>query len=605
MAITSVYDPITNTTKTQYTPDATVQTPVAPTNNQHVNPNTGKTNEQVLAESTAVAQTAAATIGQTYTPPTNIPNPVPAPNLQTTGTPAPTLPTPTAPGLNETFTNSLTAEADRNRKAVEDAYKTQLAEIEKNRVAAEKKIQDLTTLQQENVLGNVDTLSQPFRQTLEDTQREKLYVNENFEANQKLTNELDSLLTQGNELITAQKAKGGLDSLAVPRLNQTISDVNARAGVIQAVMSARNGQIGQAYTMIDRSVAAITADRQDRLAYYSTLYNFYEGQKDMKGKKLVTLDNDKKTFLNAQIGLLENDLKRSQETADNIKEAMTNPETALTYAEAGITLNDSPEQINAKLAKYAQVKEVRDSVNEMSKAGFKPVSGAVSAGAETRSFTDSKGITRTYYKPVVLPKTTANGSIDKSSLTSAQLKDFEVNTQRKVSEIESLLLADGLDSRVGPTAPSRRQYAILDAFGAGDYFAGSIQTLLGTLTLDKLISAKGSGATFGALSEGELALLAASASKINTWEIWKKDGKDVPYGTVGATPSGEWKIDEASFKAELQKIIDWSKEDAKRKLGYDPTLVKKSDLDEIDLIFSGISSGEFNPEYFFNSSSTR
>lgn len=358
MATKSVYDPKTNTTSTQYTPD--VQEQVQPVS---VNPNTGKTNAQVLAESTAAASKAASMIGTTYTPPTTTPT-INSENLGATTTPK--IPTPTASAINETFVNSLTAETANNRKALEASYKAEQDRIKAAKVETQAKIDNFTTLQQTGALDNIYTLTQPFRQDLETKQREELYVNENFEANQKLTNELDSLLTQGNELIASKKAEGGLASVAIPNLNKTISDVNARAGVIQAVMSARNGQISQAYTMIDRTVSAINADRQDRIEYFSTLYNFYGDQKTTEQNKLTSLTADEKTYINAQIGLLEKDLERSQETADALKEALTNPETALEYAEAGITLNDSVEQINAKLAKYAPIKENHDLVISLS-----------------------------------------------------------------------------------------------------------------------------------------------------------------------------------------------------------------------------------------------
>jgi len=83
-----------------------------------------------------------------------------------------------------------------------------------------------------------------------------------------------------------------------------------------------------------------------------------------------------------------------------------------------------------------------------------------------------------------------------------------------------------------------------DISGAGQNFAGTIHNLVGGLTIKELQDAKANGATFGALSEGELNLLAASATRINDWEIKDNNGKGTGY----------WNIDEASFKAELDFI---------------------------------------------------
>ncbi len=85
-----------------------------------------------------------------------------------------------------------------------------------------------------------------------------------------------------------------------------------------------------------------------------------------------------------------------------------------------------------------------------------------------------------------------------------------------------------------------------DLTGAGKDFAAGVHKVVSGLTLQALIDAKARGATFGALSEGELSVLANSASTINDWEVKDSSGK----GT------GVWDIDEADFKKELQTIQD-------------------------------------------------
>lgn len=270
---------------------------------------------------------------------------------------APTLPETTANNVNTTYTESVNADLETKRKALEDEYNNRLKDIETKKTETQKKIDEFTATQKDIIETDVKPLTTPFRTELEETERERLYINENFEENQKLTNELETLLNEGNALIKEQKETTGLGSIRNPRVNQTISDVAARAGVIQAVMSARTGQIAEAYRLIDRSVAATVADRNDQLAYYQTLYNFYEEQKDTEGNKLVNLTNDEKTFINAKIGLLENDLKRAEETADYIKKLMTDPATASIVAQAGVTLNDSIGTINKKFADYTKREE--------------------------------------------------------------------------------------------------------------------------------------------------------------------------------------------------------------------------------------------------------
>lgn len=138
--------------------------------------------------------------------------------------------------------------------------------------------------------------------------------------------------------------------------------------------------------------------------------------------------------------------------------------------------------------------------------------------------------------------------------------------QDKIDTVDILKEHSGLNSRVGSTFAGRKPTtfaggvirAIVPAFGtasligagldkasgAGQDFAGGVHKLVGGLTLQELIEAKARGATFGALSNEELNVLATSATTINDWEKKDKNGKGL----------GVWDIDEASFKRELDNI---------------------------------------------------
>lgn len=329
-----------------------------------------------------------------------ITSPITAPSLQTAGVTPPSLPSSTAQGVNEAYVTSVTADLANMRKAVEDAYQRQINDYQTKIDAANKRIDEFTK-KEEGVLGDVKALTEPFRQQLETSERERLHINENFEANQKLVGELESLLTEGNVIIEQIKGTPGvITSITNRKVASTMEKISARAGVIQAVMSARNGQIAQAYSMIDRSVNAINADRQDQLKYYDALYKFYDTQKDEEGKKLITLTKDQKDYMNAQISLIENDMKRSQDYADNIKKAMSDPDKALAYASAGVTLNDSPEAINYKLAQYAYSKEISDTSNKMAEKGYSYLAPGQTAptNSEVVTTTDTQGEQRQWYK---------------------------------------------------------------------------------------------------------------------------------------------------------------------------------------------------------------
>lgn len=308
---------------------------------------------------------------------TNTSEPMPAASLKPPTTPD--LPTPTAPAVQEQYVTGLTDNVAQARTALDTTYKTQKEE-------ADKKIAELDK-QRAEILGKAEPLTDPFRADLEAAQRDKLHINENFEKNQKLTNELDTLLTEGNNLIKYNQGLPVSQRVVASRSDKAISDVAARAGVIQAVMAARNSQIGVAENMIDRSVAAITADRTDKLNYYDTLLKLNDEDK-------LSLSAESKKIAEEQRNLMKSDLDSAQTSADYIKSLMISPEHAQLVADAGITLNDSVEQINTKLAAATKQQEIVDLTNDLTSKGYK---AALVSGPGTVEF--EAGGKKLYFTP--------------------------------------------------------------------------------------------------------------------------------------------------------------------------------------------------------------
>ncbi len=281
------------------------------------------------------------------------------------------------------FVNGLTSQVDRARQTLDQSLVTQRTQTQAELASAKAK--------ETAALGEVQKLTTPFRQDLETAQREK-YGTEGVLSDQKgLLSELDQLLTEGNTLIKQQQETTGLASIRNPRIQKTMDDVTARAGVINAVVSLQNTYLSNAYTAIDRSVNAITQDRQEQLSYYNTILN-------LANRDIVTLSADDKKLAEQQTSLLANDLTRAQETADYVKKLMINPDTALALAQSGVTLNDSVEDINQKLAQFQYSKDVRTMANEMAKSDYSVVTNPKSVPASRLvTITDSKG-NKYYYQ---------------------------------------------------------------------------------------------------------------------------------------------------------------------------------------------------------------
>lgn len=295
-------------------------------------------------------------------------------------------------GVSDTSMPSLNAQVETYRKQLEETLGTRKLEVD-------TKLNELRAKEQQS-LDSIGELSQPFREELENAERERLYVNQNFEANQALVSELEQLLTEGNDLIKQQSEVTGLASVRNPRIQKTMNDVQARVGVIEAVINARNGQIAQAQNLIDRSANAIAADRNDQINYYKTIISLNE-------RDIISLDTESKNLANYQISLIQGDLDRAEATADYVKQLMLDPATAGLMGEAGVKLTDSVDQINAKLTQAQTVREVREQSNAIMLQGGQPVFDPSSVPADRLvTFTDSSG-NKHFYK---MPKSASSSS---------------------------------------------------------------------------------------------------------------------------------------------------------------------------------------------------
>lgn len=309
-------------------------------------------------------------------------------------------PKPPEPTDITNYTQSIQKELEKQRLELEKQYQTQLETIQKQ-LEESRKLQEQTIQKQESTIQQAEPLTQPFRQDIEEKERERLKVEENYFANQSLVNELDSLLTEINtsNLRDQELIRTGVISRTTA--NKRKENATARVGVIEAVLNARNNQIGTALNFIDRTVNAITQDKQSRLSYLNTLISFYDQARNEQGQKIVQLEKDERDIINKQISLLENDLAQAQKNADYIKELMISPETAQMVADAGITLLDTPEVVNKKLADYSYRQEKIQIANEMEQQGYQFITAEIAETKPEEEITiieDSKGVKQYWWK---------------------------------------------------------------------------------------------------------------------------------------------------------------------------------------------------------------
>lgn len=319
-------------------------------------------------------------------------------------------------------------------------------------------------------LNEIDKLTTPFREELEKSERERLGTDTVLSQQKQLLGELEQLLTEGNELIKQQKSVTGLAAIRNPRIQKTMEDVIARAGVIEAVVNLQNTYLSNAYTSIDRSVNAINQDRRDRIGYYSTIL-------DLANRDIVSLSAEDRKLADKEISLLERDLVRAEEVADYVKKLMIDPGTAMLMAEGGVTLNDSIEVINKKLTQAQYDREVREQANEIMLQGGIPIVDPRTVPAnQLASFTDARGQVH-YYK---LPKSSSGtgtaseravASVSESiSAQSMSFPDAVVRyaNQLSLSEIYAAYNQSQMGKTYGLPKESPNEIALLYKWAVGE-----------------------------------------------------------------------------------------------------------------------------------------
>lgn len=125
----------------------------------------------------------------------------------------------------------------------------------------------------------------------------------------------------------------------------------------------------------------------------------------------------------------------------------------------------------------------------------------------------------------------------------------QAQAKGNIDLIGELVSDSNLKGAVGPTFLTRLAPIGRFTGGKSNFIAG-IEQLRSNLNLEALITAKSRGATFGALSDQELRVLANAASKIGSWAIKDEDGNVIGY-----------KASESDFRKELDKINNFAKLD--------------------------------------------
>lgn len=403
---------------------------------------------------------------------------------------------------------------------------------------------------------------------------------------QRISDLLNQTGGQGQALATAEQANGVNDlKTQLQNISGEINNITAQKNALNVdiqgkpiTMSSIVGAQAQANAVLDARIFTLTAQanalqgniqlaeqnaqKAVDLQYAPILeeLKIKQAQLELIAPQLSKEEAARAAALKQQYDEQQKQIAETKSTQKELSQFTL--DSMSKYPNAGIKLGDSPEVISSKISSTPQYKASIDKFN---------ATGGVA------------GITGQ-------PKAISTGNEQADIL------------KEKLDLIDTLINHPGLDSRVGPNAVSRTLWAFSDSFGAGQDFASGVAQLVSKETIDTLTALKARGGTLGALSDQERLLLQNAATKIGNWQVWQdKSGKQVPQGTAGAVPIGEYNIDEESFKKELETIKRLTKVAVTRALGYDPTIVPSADTQSVLDIYTSNSSstGVFDPSIYY------
>lgn len=333
------------------TPAPQTPAPQTPTStvNQGRTPVTLGNGQQVFYDKTGAAYDAkGAAVSNATISTSTINNPVTPP----TGGGTPTPPNANAPTLADQFNTSLSATLASQQSQLQDALKTQQANYQTQIDAMKQQASDAQNMESMGLSNEQSTVAAETAAKTAALEQEKQQFQQNYDTRQKLTDQLQTLLTTGQSIIQQMKGTTGLSSIMSPRISQTMTDVQGQAGVITAALAASSEQIGLAQSQLKTSLDAISSIYTDQVDYWKNVISFYDNQVKTDNAQVASLSKDQSAYIDAQIKTLQDNVTNTQKTAEYLQNAMLDPAKALTFAKAGVSLTDTPAQINQKLATY-------------------------------------------------------------------------------------------------------------------------------------------------------------------------------------------------------------------------------------------------------------
>lgn len=328
------------------------------------------------------------------------------------------------------------------------------------------------------------------------------------------------------------------------------------AMITNANISAVSGQISTAQAQVDRAMTLKYSPIKQQIQNKLDILNL---NKDSLNRADTKLAEAQKTKLSLQLKQL--DKQQTDETAmQNMiidASAQQAPASVLKTANDIIAKGGTPAQVATALGPYTGASAKAELLREQIKT--------------------EKAQQAKIYGDMRATSMSATGATAPEVLNTS----IRLQIQDKIKAIDSAINNRGLNGAVGPNPIARSSFDFDIFTGVRQNFISEVEQIRSNLNLDTLIRAKASGATFGALSDNELQVLASAATKIGTWVIKDDKGRVVGYNTT-----------EGNMREELAKIKMLAQRDLELRGGS----IEGNYLDSITPAIDNLNDSALTPD---------
>ena len=155
-----------------------------------------------------------------------------------------------------------------------------------------------------------------------------------------------------NEDLLAEKNRSTLKMFSLAKQNNLKENYVAQLSMLEARINNADGNYAMAAKTLDRGISLIQTARQDLLNSYDYIDQIYKMKDEKTGEALLNATNDQKSYVTAQIKMIEDKIAQTEADKTNIISLLTNSDTAQIANSAGVTIIDTKEQAMEKISNY-------------------------------------------------------------------------------------------------------------------------------------------------------------------------------------------------------------------------------------------------------------